>query len=303
MLDLAGVHQPARTLLLQQVKRRLPVRRRGRHHHPGHTQAVQPVRQLPPATWSWWRRCAPADGAGPAWHRGAPARTPPASPCRYRARPPAPPARRAPRVTSSMALVPSGVDQIPKAGRPQEPTGTQRGASRVRNGNNQGPLATAPGVRHCYGLIGTKHHRRRRATHPNVHACRASPQGHLRHCCIERSPVRLPPLGRSNTAACGHNRGVQVILGALAMGRPPLGWASPTSSGSVQQCPGESPKQQTCKGLRTDAGHRGGPTRVATMPGNAGGSQGVGHGVAIVMVSLAWFSSPAGQRNVRRHVR
>lgn len=29
----------------------------------------------------------------------------------------------------------------------------------------------------------TRHHRRRRAARPDFHACRASPQGHLRHCC------------------------------------------------------------------------------------------------------------------------
>jgi hypothetical protein len=33
-----------------------------------------------------------------------------------------------------------------------------------------------PCVRLCYGLTGTKHHRRRRATQPDFHAGRASPQ-------------------------------------------------------------------------------------------------------------------------------
>ena len=41
-----------------------------------------------------------------------------------------------------------------------------------------------PCVRLCYGLTGTKHHRRRRATQPDFHAGRASPQGHSRLCCI-----------------------------------------------------------------------------------------------------------------------
>jgi hypothetical protein len=120
----------------------------------------------PAATWLWWRSSAPPGGAGPAWSGAAPARTPAASPCRYPARPPAPPTRSAPQVASSTALVPSGVDQIPKAGRPREPAGTLRGASRVLNGNHAGPLAAAPRIRHCYGLTNTKHSRRRRATRP-----------------------------------------------------------------------------------------------------------------------------------------
>jgi hypothetical protein len=45
VLDLAGVHQPARTRLLQQRERRLPVGGRRLHHHQGHAQAVKPVRQ------------------------------------------------------------------------------------------------------------------------------------------------------------------------------------------------------------------------------------------------------------------
>ena len=44
-----------------------------------------------------------------------------------------------------------------------------------------------PCVRLCYGLTGTKHHRRRRATQPDFHAGRASPQGHSRLCCAQPS--------------------------------------------------------------------------------------------------------------------
>jgi transposase-like protein len=36
-----------------------------------------------------------------------------------------------------------------------------------------------------------------------------------RFCCIERSPVRLPPLRRSKTTDHGHGRVVRPFLGAL----------------------------------------------------------------------------------------
>jgi hypothetical protein len=39
----------------------------------------------------------------------------------------------------------------------------------------------------------------------------------------------------------------------------------------------EIPKQQTCKGLRTDAGTGADRLVVATMTGNAGGAKGAGH--------------------------
>jgi hypothetical protein len=39
----------------------------------------------------------------------------------------------------------------------------------------------------------------------------------------------------------------------------------------------EIPKQQACKGLRTDAGTGADRLVVATMPGNAGGAKGAGH--------------------------
>jgi hypothetical protein len=60
-------------------------------------------------------------------------------------------------------------------------------------GNNAGPLAMVPCVRLCYGLTSTKHHRRRRATRPDFHACRASPQGHSRLCCIWLTGGALTP--------------------------------------------------------------------------------------------------------------
>ena len=111
---LVGVHQPAPTLLLQEVNRRLPGRGRPSPSPPGSRPGHPASPPAPAATWSWWRSSAPPSGAGQGSPRAAPARTPLASPCRYPARPPAPPARPAPRVTSSTALVPPGGDQIPK---------------------------------------------------------------------------------------------------------------------------------------------------------------------------------------------
>ena len=57
-----------------------------------------------------------------------------------------------------------------------------------------------------------------------------------RHCCIERSPVRLPPLHRSKTTDHGHGRVVRPLLAPFHEGEPPRCWASPAHSGSMQQC-------------------------------------------------------------------
>jgi len=47
VLDIAGVDQPhLQPLSLQQIKHRLPVLRRGLHHHPAHPQTPQMIRQL-----------------------------------------------------------------------------------------------------------------------------------------------------------------------------------------------------------------------------------------------------------------
>jgi hypothetical protein len=203
VLDLVGVHQPALTLLLQQVNRRLPVRGRGLHHHPGHAQAVPPVRQPPAATWSWWRSCAPVGGAGPAWHRAAPAHTPPASPCRYPARPPAPTSSAGSSLTSSTATVLSVLTRFPSG----PPAGANRDTTRRKSRAQRQQcrtLAAAPGVRHCYGLkapcridvgerpapIFTPAGRHRRDTHDSHDTVASGDQ-----------PARCPPLGGLNTLA------------------------------------------------------------------------------------------------------
>jgi hypothetical protein len=103
---------------------------------------------------SWWRSNAPLGGAGPAWSRAAPAHTPPASPCRYPARPPAPPARWL-LCDLLHGDRPFGVDRIPKAGRPQEPTGTQRGGIACSTATMQDPWQRLPAPD---TVTGSKHH-------------------------------------------------------------------------------------------------------------------------------------------------
>jgi hypothetical protein len=183
VLDLAGVHQPARTRLLQQIERRLPVGGRRLHHHPGHPQAVKPVRQ------AQQRPGRGGEGANlltaPAWlrivrhpdtrhqHRLADIQR-------------GHPLHQLGRLLADLlhVIVLSGYGRDSEGG---PPAGTNRDITRrnrVLNGNNAGPLAMVPCVRLCYGLTGTKHHRRRRATQPDFHASRASPQGHSRLCCV-----------------------------------------------------------------------------------------------------------------------
>ena len=83
VLHVLGVDQPGlEPMRLQHVKRRPPVVRRCLHHHPGHSQAGQPVGQAPAANRSSWNTPALPAAAGPACPRAGPARSTSARPCR-----------------------------------------------------------------------------------------------------------------------------------------------------------------------------------------------------------------------------